>query len=59
MHTEVLRNLRMLDDWEGQVTVSWMLKINQIGQFSIHNSRLKYNHLANVELNMEPGILQV
>lgn len=28
MHTEVLRYLRMLDHSEGQVTVSWMLKIN-------------------------------
>lgn len=59
MHTEVLRYLRVLDDLEGQIAVSWMLKINQVGQFSVHKNRLKYNHLADVELNIEPGILQV
>lgn len=58
MHTEVLRYLRMLDDLEEQVTVTWMLKINQVGQFSIHNNRLNYNHFTDVELNMEPGISQ-
>lgn len=58
MHTEVLRYLRMLDDLEGQVTVPWMLKINQVGQFSVHDS-LKYYYLPDVELNMAPGISQV
>lgn len=59
MHIEVLRYLRMLDDLEGQVTVPWMLKINQVGQFSVHNNSLKYCHLADTELNMGPGISQV
>lgn len=59
MHSEVLRYLRMGDDLEEQDTVSWMLKINQVGQFSIHNNRLNNNHLADVELNMELGKSQV
>lgn len=59
MNTAVLRYLRTLDDLEGPVTVSWMLKINQIGHFSEHKNRLKHNHLADVEWNIEPGSLQV
>lgn len=35
-----------MNDLEGQVTVPWMLKINQVGQFSVHNNSLKYWHSA-------------
>lgn len=54
-----LRYSGILGDLEEQVMMPWKMKFNQVGQFSGHDNSLKDNHLADVELNMESGILQM
>lgn len=58
-HRSYLRYSVILGDLEEQVVVPWKMKFNQVDQFSVHDNSLKYNHLADVELNVESDILQM
>lgn len=58
-HSSSLSYLGLLGDLERRVVMPWMLKRNQVGQFSVHDNSLKYNLSTDAGLNMESGISQM